>query len=111
MSDFSLKDGAREQRAQNGLNATPGNFDIHDEMSLKRTTLRELFCSIPTKRRLTTYFAEAVLSEYNGDSNHVVIVSYGTNIAINKPHTLDESFRSHRHEEADTQIPLHIIKV
>ena len=42
LSDFSLKDGAREQRAQNGLNATPGNFDIHDVMSLKRTTLREL---------------------------------------------------------------------
>ena len=50
-----------------------------------------------------------VLDEYEGDPLHAVITSYGTTIAINKPHILHESFTSHRHEEADTQIPLHIL--
>ena len=110
LGDFSFKEGAREQRAQDALGrSAAGDYEIHDQMSLKKTPLKELFNSIPTKRRLTKYLAEAVLEEYEGDLHHVVIVSYGTTIAINKPHSLDESFRSHTHEEADTQIPLHIL--
>ena len=110
LGDFSLKDGARERRAQDAVGTTtPGDFDIHDEMSLKKTPLKELFSSTPTKRKLTKYFAEGVLDEYEGDHLHVVITSYGTTIAINKPHILHESFTSHSHEEADSQIPLHIL--
>ena len=110
LSDFSQKDGARIQRGQDvNLHPTNQDFEIHDEMSLKKTQLRELLSSISVKRRLTKYFAEAILEEYKGDASHVVYVSFGTTIAVNEPHVIGEHFKSHRHEEADTQIPLHIL--
>ena len=62
LSDFSLKDGARMQRGQDvDLHLTKQDFEIHDEMSLKKTQLSELHSSISVKRRLTKYFAEAIL--------------------------------------------------
>ena len=110
LSDFSLKDGARDDRAQNALGTTTtGDYEIHDEMSIKKTSLNELFSSTPTKRRLTKYLAIGVLDEYENDPHHAVIASYGPTIAINKPHVLPDTFMSHSHEEADTQIPLHIL--
>ena len=84
--DFSLKDGARDDRAQNALGTTTTvDYEIHDEMSIKKTSLNELFSSTPTKRRLTEYLALGVLDMYKNDPRHVVIVSYGPTIAINNP--------------------------
>ena len=74
LSDFRLKDGARIQRGQDvDLHPTNQDFEIHDEMSLKKTQLRELLSSISVKRRLTKYFAEAILEEYKGDASHVCL--------------------------------------
>ena len=49
-----------------------------------------------------------MLDRYKDDPRQV-IASYGPTIAINKPHVLPDTFTSHNHEEADTQIPLHIL--
>ena len=107
IGDFSLKDGARKEIAQNALGTTStGNYEIHDEMSIKKTSPNELHSSTETKRRLTKYFAEGLLLEYKDDPIHTVIVSYGTTIAINEPHSLPDTLTSHRHEKEDTQIPL-----
>ena len=38
-----------------------------------------------------------------------LITTYDTVIAINEPHKLPDDFNSHGHEEADTQIPLHVL--
>ena len=49
IGDFSLKDGAREERAQNALGTTStGDYEIHDEMSIKKTSLNELYSSTET---------------------------------------------------------------
>ena len=85
------------------------DYEIHDEMSIKKTSLNELFSSTPTKRRLTKYLALGVLDRYKNDPRHVVIVSYGPIIAINEPHVLPDTFTSHSHEEANRKIPLHIL--
>ena len=99
-----------KEGAQNALGTTStGDYEIHDEMSIKKTSLKELYSSTETKRRLTKYFAEGLLLEYKDDPFHTVIVSYETTIAINEPHSLPDTLTSHRHEEADTQIPLHIL--
>ena len=88
--------GARESRAEAALGTSvTDDYDIHDEMSLKKTKLIELFHSTATKRKLTKYLALGV--------------SYGTSIAINKPHSLPDTCTRHSHEEADTQIPLRIL--
>ena len=115
IAEFSLKDGAREQRAESVSNELPNQYSndgyqIHDEMSLKKTPLSELFTNTKTKKRLTMYLAKAVLEEYDGNKDHKVIVIFGTTININKPHQLDPGFKSHRHEEADTQILLHVLQ-
>ena len=36
-------------------------------------------------------------------------MTYDTSITVNKPHLLGAGFRNHKHEEADTQIPLHVL--
>ena len=106
IGDFILRFEHKE-RAQNALGITStGNYEIQDEMSIKKTSLNELYISTETKRRLTKYFAEGLLLEYKDDPIHTIIVSYGTTIAINEPHSLPDTLTSHRHEKEDTQIPL-----
>ena len=101
---------SRTEHVKNALGTTAtGDYEIHDEMSIKKTSLNELFSSTPTKRRLTKYLGEGVLDEYENDLLHALIASFGTTIAINKPHVLPDTFLSHSHEEADTQIPLNIL--
>ena len=90
--DFILKGGARDDRAQNALGTTTTvDYEIHDEMSIKKTSLNELFSCTPTKRRLTKYLALGVLDRYKNDPRHVVIVSDGPIIAINEPHVLPDT--------------------
>ena len=84
LSDFSLKDGAREDRAQNALGTTAAfDYEIYDEMSIKETSLNVLFSNTPTTRRLTKYLGVEVLDEYENSPLHAVIATLGT-IAINK---------------------------
>ena len=84
-------------------------YDIHDEMSIKTIPLRDLLASSKTKGQLTRYFAEGLLQEFAGMTDIRMIVSYDTTISINQPHVLPDNFSSHTHEEADTQIPLHVL--
>ena len=52
-------------RAQNALGTTTtGDYEIHDEISIKKTSFKELSSTTLTKRRQTKYFAEEVLHEY-----------------------------------------------
>ena len=84
LSDFSLKDGAREDRAQNALGTTAAfDYEIYDEMSIKETFLNVLFSNTPTTRRLTKYLGVEVLDEYENSPLYAVIDTLGT-IAINK---------------------------
>ena len=78
-------------------------------MSLKKTPLKDLLTHTKTKEQLTEYFAKGVVQEYDGNKDCKVIVTYDTTITVNKPHLLAAGFRNHKHEEADTQIPLHVL--
>ena len=83
--------------------------DIHDEMSLHNISINDLMSCSKTKARITKHFAEGLLEEYKNKPNAKLIVAYETKICINSPHTLPTGFRNHDHEEADTQIPLHVL--
>ena len=105
--DESLKDKTRAKRAtsQSALNAT---YKVHDDMSIKIISLRDLMLSPTTKSQIARLFGESLLKEYDGHK-HQLIVTYDTNIKTNSPNNLEEEFTSHGHEEADTQIPLHVL--
>ena len=103
----SLKDKMREKRAGNESRIDEG-YEFHDEMCVKQTAITKLTKADKSKKQLTKYLAIGLLEAYK-DNNVKVIVTYHGKICINQPHSLSDNFRSHDHEEADTQIPLHII--
>ena len=109
---FSLKEKTRANRADNmgmvGAESSEGH-DIHDEMSLHKISINDLMSCSKTKGRITKHFAEGLLEETKNNQNLRLIVAYENKIRINSPHVLPASFRSHDHEEADTQIPLHVL--
>ena len=108
--DNSLKDKTRAKRSTaTDCSSVIVGYDIHDEMSIKTIPLRDLLASSKTKGQLTRYFAEGLLQEFAGMTDIRMIVSYDTTISINQPHVLPDNFSSHTHEEADTQIPLHVL--
>ena len=61
-----------------------------------------------SQRKSSPNISSGLLEAYK-DNIVKVIVTYHGKICINQPHSLSDNFRSHDHEEADTQIPLHII--
>jgi len=79
---------------------------VHDEMSTVNVSLKELQCSIKTKYRLTEFFGEALLKEFESSMQTVVVV-YNTITKSNQP--LHQGMETHGHEEADTLIPLHVL--
>ena len=59
--DISLKNKTRAKRAQN---ISVIEFDIHDEMSIAKLSLKELLSSSKTKSQLTEFFAKALLGSF-----------------------------------------------
>ena len=77
-------------------------------MSIKTISLRELFSSSTTKINPTILFSEALFRSTH-NSQKKVVVSYLNCTKANTPHLISDDMREHRHEEADTLIPLHVI--
>ena len=76
----------------------------------KKNSIAELLATNDTKTQIAAYLADGLLKEYTGNTDFRLVVAYGGKICINMPHTLDIGFRSHSHEEADTQILLHVLR-
>ena len=106
----SLKDKTRAKRAEGKERGTTG-FDMHDDMCLKRTSIAELLATNQCKTQMAAYLANGLINHYKGNTYVKVVVSYSSKVCTNQPHSMEDYFTSHGHEEADTQIPLHIIRV
>ena len=74
-----IKDKTQTQRVcQNqspGMSGDNGGFDVHDEMTLKKTPLKTLLSCKKTKGSLTRFLGEGILDHYK-DSAKKVFVSY-----------------------------------
>ena len=103
----SLKAKTRLTRSTS-VAASQVSYDIHDKMSIKTLSLKELFSSSQTKNDLSKLLSEALLKYFHGSSKKYVL-SYHTFTRVNYPHTIPDSFLVHCHEEADTLILLHVI--
>ena len=77
-------------------------------MSITTLPLWDLLSCSKTKGQLARLLAQGLLEEFEGQDLRL-IVSYDTSIRINAPHRLEEDFLTHDHEEADSQIPLHVL--
>ena len=88
--------------------ASKASYDVHDLMCIKTLSLKELLSSSHTKNGLTKHLSEALL-KHNEGSSKKYIVSYHQCTKVNFPHTIDDQFKKHSHEDADTLIPLHVI--
>ena len=88
--------------------AEKASYDVHDNMSIKTLSLKELFSSSSTKNSLAALFSEAILSQTDGLTKKVV-VSFLDCAKVNSPHSLPADMKEHGHEEADTLIPLYVL--
>jgi len=61
-----------------------------------------------TKSQLTAYFAKRLLGHFAGSEKGFIVV-YGTSTLSNKEGLFDPNLSTHTHEEADTQILLHVL--
>ena len=95
-----LKSNTRAGRATSKA-ANQASYDVHDQMSIKTLSLKELLSSSKTKHSLTIYFAEGLLKYFHGSSKKCV-VSYQTFTKVNFPHVINDDVSEHQHEEADT---------
>ena len=64
----SLKSKTRTSRAASNT-AENACYDVHDDMSIKTISLRELFSSSTTKSNLTILFSEALLRLTHNSQN------------------------------------------
>jgi hypothetical protein len=101
----SLKVKTREKRAVASAAQVGPGHDVHDEMSIATISLKDLLASNETKKGLTEYLGKGLLAAFDEQK---LVVSYGPVIASNYL-TVPTDFSSHSHEEADSQIGLHVI--
>ena len=106
----SLKEKTRAKRAEGKGNVTTG-FDMHDDMCLKKTSMADLLATNQSKTQMASYLAKGLINHYRGNTYVKVVVSYSSKVCTNQPHVMEDDFTSHGHEEADTQIPLHVLRV
>jgi len=83
-------------------------FKVHDDISIAKVSMKELFSNARTKSQLTEILAEAILEEFKG-SYQELVVSYDDKVRSNRSQLLSEEIKTHNHEEADTIIPIHVI--
>ena len=103
----SLKAKTRAKRATSAA-AASASYEVHDEMSINTISLKELLSSYKTKKGLCELLAQALLQHFEGSLKQVM-VAYKTLVQVNSPHAVQEDFKVHGHEEADTLIPLHVL--
>jgi hypothetical protein len=60
------------------------------------------------KSQLTEYFGKRLLDNFAGSDKGFVVV-YGTSTLSNTEGLYNPDLSTHTHEEADTQIPLHVL--
>ncbi len=103
----SLKEKTRVKRAGN---TEPVKFLIHDSQNIRNVSIKLLLSHSETKAQLTEYLGKRLL-EYFAQKTIGLVVVYGTSVHTNKPNLVHPNMMTHGHEEADTQIPLHVIDV
>ena len=80
------------------------HYNINDSTVIKDITLKELLANIDTKKELTEYLAEKIIS-YSKSVARRIMVTYDTKTEGNT--YIPEILSQHDHEEADTLIILH----
>ena len=83
-------------------------FGVNDKMVLASISLKKLLSLIQTKVALTKYLGDALLSEYADNDNLAITVIYHTSVQSSR--NVCEERKTHSHEEADTLIPLHVLR-
>jgi len=78
--DVSLKDKTRAKRAASSVTM---EFNIYDDMSIAKVSLKELSSKSSTKSQLTEILAEALLEEFKG-SYQELVVSYDDKVKSNR---------------------------
>ena len=106
----SLKEKTREKRTNKSIAV---HYHVNDSTDIKNMT--NFLAHIKTKAELTVYLAKKLM-EYYEHNEKIVIVTYDTTIACNRPLTdvvaiLPMCEGKHSLEEADHQIVLHSIDI
>ena len=101
----SLKEKTRAKRAGS---TQPVKFIVQGQMSIRNVSMKMLLSHTDTKSQLTEYLGKRLLDHFAG-SNKGFVVVYETSTLSNKEGVFDPDLSMHTHEEADTQIPLHVL--
>ena len=101
----SLKEKTRAKRAGS---TQPVKFIVQGQMSIRNVSMKMLLSHTDTKSQLTEYLGKRLLDHFAGSNNGFVVV-YETSTLSNKEGVFDPDLSMHTHEEADTQIPLHVL--
>ena len=103
----SLKEKTRTKRA---VTTQPVKFIIQDSMNIRNVTMKPLLSHVDTKSQLTEYLGKRLLEHFAMSEQGLVVV-FGITTYTNKDNIVNKKLLTHSHEEADTQIPLHVIDV
>ena len=77
--------------------------------NISKLSLKELLSDVRTKADFTRYLREKLLISFSKKVTNVV--SYDTRTNETCLDLVDENLKQHSHEEADTQIPLHVFDI
>ena len=101
----SLKEKTRAKRAGS---TQPVKFIIQGQMSIRNVSMKLLLSHTGTKSQLAEYFGKWLLNHFARSDKGFVVV-YGTSTLSNREGLFDPDLSIHTHEEADTQIALHVL--
>ncbi|KAG0711994.1 hypothetical protein GWK47_019398 [Chionoecetes opilio] len=76
-------------------------------MNIRNFPMKLLLSHVDTKSQLTEFLGKRLLKHFSG-SNEGLVVVYGSS-AYSNDNIISQNMSTHNHEEADTQIPLHVI--
>ena len=88
--DVSLKEKARAKQAASSVTM---EFKVHDHMSIAKVSLKELFSNSRTKSHLTEILAKALLEEFKG-SYQELVVSYDDQVKSSRFQLLSEDTKT-----------------
>ena len=107
----SLKEKTRVKRAGT---TQPVKFIIPVSMNINNVPIKLLLSHVDTKSQLTEYLGKRLLEHFAMSEQGLVVV-FGITTTIttytNKDTIVNKNLLTHSREEADTQIPLHVIDV